>query len=233
MLKEKRPQERIVMAGLLVVAIAAGSFAIVRGQRRPAPIVFENLAKPADNPPKIPITDRENVPSALLVVDATGAVRKPGVLHLPAGSRVEDAIEAAGGALPDADLDAVNLAAKLTDGTQVYVPHKGAAGDQKPVDDAYRGGIVPEAYAPRHSPGSSRPSGHGRSGKKEPPSQPVSLNAATAQQLEAIPGIGPATAQKIVEYRQEHGGFASVDDLLAVKGIGPKKLSAMRKYLKL
>ncbi|HWA84478.1 MAG TPA: helix-hairpin-helix domain-containing protein [Fimbriimonadaceae bacterium] len=219
-------QERLVMAGLLALTVAAGSFAIVRGQRRPAPIVFESLTKPESN---TPITNREDAPPSLLVVDATGAIRKPAVLHLPAGSRVEDAIQAAGGPQDDADLDAINLAAKLVDGTQLYVPRKG---ETKPVDDAYRGGSVSENYAPRRPAQSGKSGGHGHSGKKEPPSQPVSLSTATAEQLEGIPGIGPATAQKILDYRQTHGRFASVDDLLAVKGIGPKKLEAMRKYLK-
>jgi len=136
-----------------------------------------------------------------VVVDVAGAVARPGVYELPAGARVHAALEAAGGAAVDADLAALNLAAPLLDGAQVYVPIVGAP---------------PRAGAP---PGPSPPS---------TVSGPLDINRATAEQLDALPGIGPATAQAIIAHREEHGPYASVDALEDVRGIGPAKLDAIR-----
>ena len=130
-----------------------------------------------------------------------GAVVRPGVYRLPPGGRVADAIEAAGGPAPGAELHRLNLAAPLVDGSQVYVP---LAGEAPPA-----GAAAPGAGA-------------------EAPPGPLDLNTATAAQLEELPGIGPATAAAIVDAREERGGFASVDDLLDVRGIGPAKLEALR-----
>lgn len=230
MLKEKLPHERLALIGLAALAIGAGSYALVKGQKRPAPIVFHDLGSgPAASGPEGSATSQP-ANSGVLVVDATGAVKNPSLLHLPPGSRVDDAIKAAGGPSADADLEGVNLAAKLVDGSQVFIPHKGKAMDAQ-VAEAYRGGVVSTNYSQRRA-GATGKNGHERASKKEPPSQPISLSMATAEQLESVPGIGPATAQKILDYRQAHGGFASVDELLAVKGIGAKKLDTMRKYLR-
>jgi competence protein ComEA len=139
------------------------------------------------------------------VVHVAGAVRRPGVYELEAGARVQDAIRRAGGARARADLDAVNLAARLADGQQIVVPLR-AAGPA--------GGVAAAAAVPG-----------------EAPSAPVSLGSATAEQLQTLDGVGPATAQKIIAYRQEHGGFRSVDDLANVPGIGPKKLAAMKPHV--
>jgi competence protein ComEA len=129
-----------------------------------------------------------------------GAVRRPGVYSLRAGARVQDAVRRAGGARRGANVDAVNLAARVADGQQIVVPSAAAA----PV----AGGAPGEA-----------------------PSIPVSLGAATAEQLETLDGVGPATAAKILAYRTEHGGFRSVDDLANVPGIGPKKLAAIKPHV--
>jgi competence protein ComEA len=139
------------------------------------------------------------------LVHVVGAVRRPGVYRLAAGRRVQDAIRRAGGARPGADLQAINLAAKLADAQQVVVPRRGTAA----------GGSAAAAPAS----GTAAPG---------PASGPVNLNAATAEQLDTLDGVGPATAQKILEYRQQHGGFRSVDDLAQIAGIGPKKLEALR-----
>ena len=136
------------------------------------------------------------------VVDVTGAVRRPGVYTLSAGSRVQDAVRRAGGARHGADLAAINLAARVVDGQQIVVPRRGAAG----------------AAAVDPAAGSS-------------PSAPISLGSATLEQLETLDGVGPATAQKIVAYRTAHGGFRSVDDLTNVPGIGPKKLAAIKPHV--
>jgi competence protein ComEA len=138
------------------------------------------------------------------VVHVVGAVHEPGVYRLAAGQRVEDAIARAGGATGGADLQAINLAAKVADGQQVVVPRRAA-----------KGAAVAAPAA-----------GAGVAGAA--PSGPVNLNAATAEQLDTLDGVGPATAQKILEYRTAHGGFASVDDLAQIPGIGPKKLEALR-----
>ena len=134
-----------------------------------------------------------------VVVHVAGAVVSPGVYTLPAGSRVVDALTEAGGAVPDADTDAINLAAIVVDGQRIYVPH--------------RGEVVPVADTPA---GPTTPSG------------PVDINRATAEQLDDLPGVGPATAAAIIRHREEHGPFASVDDLADVRGIGPAKLDALR-----
>ena len=135
----------------------------------------------------------------LFVVDVAGAVRRPGLYRLRSGSRIDDAIAAAGGATRKAQLDAVNLAAPVADGEQVVVPGRGTGG----------------AAATSPAAGSS-------------PSAPLDLNTATAEQLDALPGIGPVTAQKILDYRQTHGAFHSVAELEGVPGIGPGRLAQLK-----
>jgi competence protein ComEA len=137
------------------------------------------------------------------VVHVAGAVRRPGVYSLGPGARVQDAVRRAGGPRRSANVDAVNLAAKVADGQQIVVPTKAPA-------------AVGAAIAP--APG-------------EAPSAPVSLGSATLEQLQTLDGVGPATAEKILAYRSEHGGFRSVDDLANVPGIGPKKLAAMKPHV--
>jgi competence protein ComEA len=134
------------------------------------------------------------------VIDVAGAVRSPGLYRLPQGSRIADAVARAGGATGKAALDGVNLAAPLADGEQVVVPARLPGGTAAPAAAA---------------PGSAS-------------SGPVSLSTATAEQLDALPGIGPVTAQKIVDYRTQHGAFHSVDELDAISGIGPAKLDQLR-----
>jgi competence protein ComEA len=135
-----------------------------------------------------------------VVVDVTGAVARPGVYRLPAGARVTDAVERAGGASGGALLEAINLAARLADGQQVVVPKRGPAG--APLTAA----------------------GAGEEG-------PISLGTATVEQLDTIEGIGPVTAQDIIEFRDEHGGLASVDQLDQVSGIGPATMESLRSRL--
>jgi competence protein ComEA len=140
-------------------------------------------------------------------VHVVGAVRRAGVYRLGAGRRVQDAIARAGGATAQADLQAINLAAKVADGQQIVVPRKGRAG--------------PAVAGTGAAVGAGGAAGGATSG-------PINLNSATAEQLDTLDGVGPATAQKILEFRQQHGGFSSIDDLSQIAGIGPKRLESLR-----
>jgi competence protein ComEA len=145
-----------------------------------------------------PLETVEAAAPAALVVHVVGAVRRPGLYRLGEGSRIADAVARAGGATPKADVSLVNLAAPVVDGAQVVVPRR------TPVTVA-GGGAGPT-----------------------PSAGPVHLNTATLEQLDALPGIGPSTAQKILDFRDEHGAFTSVDELDAVPGIGPARLEQLR-----
>ncbi|MFF8943223.1 helix-hairpin-helix domain-containing protein [Streptomyces sp. NPDC014864] len=146
-------------------------------------------------------------PGPGIVVDVSGKVRHPGVRRLPAGSRVADALRAAGGVRPGTETDGLNRARFLVDGEQVVV-----------------GGPAPAAGAPA-GPAAGGAAGPGAAGA---PSTPVSLNTATADQLETLPGVGPVLAQHIVDYRTRHGGFRSVDQLREVTGIGDRRFADLR-----
>lgn len=156
--------------------------------------------------------------SAKLVVHVSGAVATPGVIELPAGSRVDDAITAAGGARSDADLDALNLARPATDGERIHVPVPGepppAAAGQAASSAPASGGSTSGAAAGGTSSGGGA----------------ININTADATQLDELPGVGPAIAQRIVEHRQTAGPFRSVDDLQDVPGIGPSTLDKIRAH---
>jgi competence protein ComEA len=141
-------------------------------------------------------------------VHVAGEVRRPGVYRLPARARVAQAVERAGGATSRGDLGAVNLAARVDDGRQVIVPARRAAGGSPAVAGAVGG-----------AGGAARP--------------PLPLNTATIEELQTLDGVGPATAQKIVAHREEHGGFASVEELTQVPGIGEKRLASLREQVTL
>jgi competence protein ComEA len=152
--------------------------------------------------------------SAIVVIHVTGAVHAPGVYELRPGQRVADAIDAAGGALADADANALNLAAPIADGDRIAVP---IAGEAPSPSSAGAGAGHSHAGDAAAGPGSG---------------SPVDLNTAGVAELEALPGIGPATAAAIVDHRAANGPFATVDDLEAVRGIGPAKLEAIRDYVR-
>ncbi len=149
-------------------------------------------ARPESPPPLAVVATGSRPSTAGLTVHVAGAVARPGLVVLPAGARVADAVAGAGGARPDADLAKLNLAAPVADGAQVVVPAQGQA--------------VAEGGA----------------------AGPLSLNQATAAELEALPGVGPVTAARIVAHREQHGPFAAVEDLLDIPGIGEGRLAELR-----
>jgi competence protein ComEA len=178
----------VVVVLLVFLLLVVGGRVLLRGGGTPT---TPALVRPAATRPAPSSSGR-------LYVHVVGGVRHPGLYRLPAGSRVADALERAGGTTRKAQLELVNLAAPVADGEQVVVPRRGTG--------------APAAV------------GSGASG-------PVHLNTATLEQLDTLPGIGPVTAQKILDYRRAHGAFGSVEELDAVSGIGPARLEELRKLV--
>ncbi|MEH0110837.1 ComEA family DNA-binding protein [Tersicoccus sp. MR15.9] len=168
-----------------------------------------------------------------VIVHVTGAVHRPGIVRLAAGSRIADAVSAAGGALPGAQMDRINLAARAEDGTQIRVPAAGedtsaaaAAGGATPGGS---GGTTAGAATPPAVSGGETATGGGTGvGASPAPGTPVNINTADAAALDGLPRVGPVMAQRIVAWRTEHGPFAAVDDLDAVPGIGEKMMAELR-----
>jgi competence protein ComEA len=158
----------------------------------------EAPAKPAE----APLVPAEPAAAPPVTVHVVGAVRLPGLYRVAEGSRVDDAIKKAGGPRPKAALELVNLAAPVADGQQVVVPTKGK------------------------QTGAAAPTG--ATGGAAAPAAPVSLNSATLEQLDTLPGVGPVTAQKILDYRAANGAFSSIEELDAVPGIGPARLEQLK-----
>ena len=177
-----------------------------------APAGGERLVlAPAPSPPASTAASASGAsPAAVaeVVVYVCGAVRSPGVIHLPQGGRVADALELAGGATGKAELAAVNLAARVTDGQQIVVPERAAAGG---------GGSVTVAAT-----------GTGGSATGGTATALVNINTASLSELDTLQGVGPSTAQKIIDYRTANGGFRTIDDLKNVSGIGDARFAALK-----
>jgi competence protein ComEA len=188
----QRRQQLLLAAVALALLLLAARYLLPAGTATPAAPL---------PPPPGPGTGAAG-PSARVVVDVVGEVRRPGLYRLADGSRIADAVARAGGATRKAELAQVNLAAPLADGEQVVVPRRGSAAAAAP---AAAGG-----------------------GDAAAPSAPIQLSTATLEQLDSLPGVGPATAQKILDYRTKHGAFSSVDELDAVPGIGPSRMDQLR-----
>lgn len=195
-------RSQLVAYALAALVMAVLGVRYMQGQARgsDAPVASTPAVAPGSGSAAVRLEPR---PATVALVHVAGAVRTPGVYRLRDGERVQDAVRRAGGPRAGADLNAINLAAKVADGQQVVVPRRGAAG-----------------AAAVSGAGGGEPGG--------PSQAPVSLNTATAEQLDTLDGVGPATASKILEYRRQHGGFRSIDDLGEIPGIGPKRLAALR-----
>ena len=209
------PWRRPVVAGggaVLAVGVLVLVGVLFLRSSSPPPKLTLPQAEPGSAPPDGSASRGVSPPSTppvTVTVHVAGHVVNPGVYAVPAGGRVADAVVAAGGTAVEADVEQLNLAARVSDGERVYVPKKGET--------------------PPAVPGTAAPStGAGGGGKAAAPGAPVDLNTATAEQLEALPGVGPATSRAILAYRASHGRFRSVTELLEVPGIGPAKLEALR-----
>jgi competence protein ComEA len=196
------PVGLIAAAAVVVIAVSIGATLALTGG-------LGGASRGPDIALSLPRADRDTsthdsppTTSGQLHVHAAGAVAQPGVVTVPGGSRVTDVIAAAGGPATDADVDQINLAAPVTDGERVYIPHKG----ETVAALGTAGGAAAAAGAI------------------------VNLNDADETALETLPGVGPSTAQAILDYRTQHGRFRSVDDLLNVRGIGPSKLSQIKPH---
>ncbi|WP_051441795.1 helix-hairpin-helix domain-containing protein [Arthrobacter sp. H14] len=190
-------------------AKGAGSPVPSAAELAPAGIQAPAAAKPTPRPVRI-------------VVHVAGAVKEPGIVSLDKGSRIHEAISAAGGAATKAQLSAVNLAAQIQDGQQLYVPTRAevsAGPAPAPPGSGAAEGALPGTA------GSAAGAG------EEPPT--VNINTASAELLSTLPGVGPVLSGRIVEWREEHGSFATVDELDAVSGIGEKMLATLRELVTL
>ena len=194
---------RPLSAVIGIIGVLAAGFGAWWALRPPPPPVEDALPVVTDLPA---IASPSTTALVVLVVHVDGAVVRPGVHDVAAGSRVIDAVEAAGGLTSDADRSRINLAQPVADGQRIWVP---AFGEEAPV--VVTGGAPEGGGAPETGSGG-----------------PIALSTATASQLEALPGIGPSLAAAIVEHREREGPFGAVDDLLDVAGIGPAKLDAIR-----
>lgn len=235
-------QDVRVRIALLVVCLACllgSGFVLLKGrQSSPPPILFAAppAAAGASTPDAAaPVGTGLKRPKRFYV-DVAGAVRRPSLYLLPPDSRVMQAILAAGGPTPEANMDAVNLAQPVTDGEKVFVPRRGAAPVSAPpgmpsaMPAASAKAAVPLPVPPAAK--SSKAANGSGSGKMALGEQ-IGLNTATVEQLERLPSVGPSMAARIIAYRQQSGGFAKIEDLTLVTGIGPKKYAKIAPFLTL
>lgn len=208
--RERFDMDRRALAGLGVLLLLGSGYAVQRfWLGRPEPVAVPAAGASASSlggaasgaSAALSMDGAAPSASASPVVDVAGKVRRPGLVRLPPGARVQDALLAAGGELPGTDVMGLNLARRVVDGEEIVV-----------------GGPPPAAGPGGPAPGT--------------PASPLSLNAATAAQLEALPGVGPTLAQRIIRFREEHGGFTSVDQLLKVSGFGARRLRDLRDGLR-
>lgn len=227
----------IALAAIAAVAVLITVFTVVRDQ--PAPVVSAKLppvelVSAAGPRADDPVASSAAPPADQVVVSVVGLVHKPGLASLSPGSRIADALTAAGGALDGADMIGLNLARPLVDGEQIVVglaPPTGlpvlgsSVGAASSVPEAPRTSTAPTVSKSALKPGEPATPKAGGSHER---SEPVNLNTATVEQLDALPGVGPVTAAAIVAWRDTHGKFTRVDQLGDVDGIGPARLEKLR-----
>jgi competence protein ComEA len=193
----------------MVAAVVAGGFLWLsrpRPEPVPAAAAAASLAVPAAASSRAPGSVPPVAGSSQILVHVAGRVRRPGVVTLPAGARVTDAIKAAGGVRHGTGTGALNLARKVIDGEQILVGVSGAPGGAAP-------------------PGGSQPAGGAQAAD---PEAPLDLNAATSEQFQRLPGVGPVLAQRIIDFRTQQGGFRAVEDLRQVTGIGARRFAELK-----
>ncbi|MFF4155963.1 helix-hairpin-helix domain-containing protein [Streptomyces sp. NPDC001678] len=208
------PRTLAALTAVLVVAVSLGAYHFWAGRPRTVRVPAREGPVAAPPPTAVPTVPGPGPSARSVVVDVTGKVLRPGVQRLPPGSRVEDALEAAGGARPGADTTGLNQARVLMDGELIVVgaPAPGGSAPGPAAGSAAVGGAAS---------GASPPGGGAGAG-------PVSLNSATLEQLDALPGVGRVLAQHILDYRTQHGGFRSVADLRHVNGIGARRFTDLK-----
>jgi competence protein ComEA len=221
------PTRRQLIAYAVLAAVVAAVGVRYLASAGHAEQTTVELSAAVATPSPIPATGATAAASvAPLVVYACGAVSHPGVYELPAGARVADVLALAG-PVAKADLASINLAARLTDGQQVVVPLKGA------VAQAAAGGGAGGSASAGGSGATASGAAGATNGSGASQSAPVSLNTATLEQLDSLQGVGPVTAQKIIDYRTANGGFKSVEELKNVPGIGEVRFAALKDYVTL
>lgn len=212
----------IALAGVAAIAVLVTIFTLIRDE--PAPVVSANLppvqAVSSSTAQSGRSTTAAPDPPAdqPVVVSVLGLVQTPGLVTVAPGSRIADAIDAAGGVIGDADTLGVNLARRVVDGEQVVIGMAPLPGQPPALGSSVTGGVPESVSGTSVAP---------TTGAKEP-NAPVDLNTATVEQLDTLPGIGPVTAAAIVSWREEHGPFGSVEQLGEVDGIGPARLEKLR-----
>ncbi|GAC57216.1 putative competence protein ComEA [Gordonia hirsuta DSM 44140 = NBRC 16056] len=221
------PSAAIGLIGVGVIACVIAAFSLLRGTEPAAPLVdLPASAGPtapgvaASHPSAAADPSAAPAPAAEIVVSVAGLVRKPGLVRLAPNSRVAQALDSAGGAAPTADLLSLNMAQILHDGDQVLV------GTREAGAGSVRSAVVSSAGSGAPGSGGAGSAGTGTAGPAG--GAKVDLNTATMTELDALPGVGPVTAQAIISWREQHGGFTSVDQLAEVNGIGPGKLAKLR-----
>ncbi len=250
----KNPAARTIALGGLIIAIGIGT-QLYKKYLRPTPPEFTEISLTASSPlaspsanatyseapnvhPTLPPTSRSSKDTSTghsLLVHIAGQVAHPGVYPMPAGTRAKDILQAAGGPLPDADLDQVNLAALVKDGQRIEIPRQSIR-EMQVSRSRIKSGMTGGSGVATKSEMAGKARVTGKFGITEKPTQPPSpirLNDATAADLTRLPGIGPKTAKAIVDYRSDNGPFTTLSDLKKVKGIGPKALERLTPLLSL
>lgn len=224
-----------VLGAIAAAATVAAAGVGLNGYRTNPPKnsqrVIQQAAETGNPQDEDPLAPRFFDQSGSIRIHVAGAVKKPGVYSIPAWYRVQDAVKKAGGASADADLDAINLADRLKDGEQLRIPHRGRPArlqahfptpEPRPVQRT-AGGRQTGRYPFR-----ARADVTLARGGTSPAAAPVNLNRAGLEELDSLPGVGPATAEKIIAYREAQGPFLRPEDLMNVKGIGPTRFERLR-----